>query len=308
MPYRDRPGPRLLASRNRAHMTVKPGEQVELALAAQCALGESPLWDARTNELVWVDIRGEKIFWWAPGSPSARELHLGHTVSAIALRKSGGYIVATRSGFGTVDDDGAFELVAGVETDLPQNRMNDGKCDPAGRFWAGTMSETDDPGAGSLYRLNLDRTVTKVLSDVTISNGLGWSPDKTVMYYVDSLAHGLDALDFSLDSGAATERRRLADIPGELGLPDGIAVDEQGYIWVALHAGGAVHRYSPEGELDSRIEIPVALVTSCAFGGPDYHDLYITTAVDPERNEPLAGSIFSYRANVGGSPSPLCES
>ena len=170
------------------------------------------------------------------------------------------------------------------------------------------MSETDDPGAGALYRLNFDRSVTKILGGVTISNGLGWSPDKTVMYYVDSLAHGLDAFDFSVDSGEVAVRRRLADIPQALGLPDGIAVDEQGFIWVALHSGGAVHRYSPEGELDSRIEVPVALVTSCAFGGPDYHDLYITTAVDPERDEPLAGSIFRYRAPVGGTPGPLCES
>ena len=288
-------------------MSVNPHDEVELALVARCALGESPVWDTRINELVWVDIRGGNVLWWAPGSPSARELHVGHTVSAIAPRSAGGYIVATRSGFGTVDDKGVFELIVGVETDLPQNRMNDGKCDPVGRFWAGTMSETDEPGAGSLYRLNLDRSVTKVVSGVTISNGLGWSPDKTVMYYVDSLAHGLDAFDFSVDSGEATARRRLAEIPEELGLPDGIAVDEQGYIWVALHSGGAVHRYSPEGELESRIEIPVALVTSCAFGGPDCHDLYITTAVDPERDEPLAGSIFRYRARVGGTAGPLCE-
>jgi len=199
-------------------------------------------------------------------------------------------------------------MIAGVETDLPQNRMNDGKCDPAGRFWAGTMSETDDPGAGSLYRLNLDRSVTKVVSGVTISNGLGWSPDATIMYYVDSLAHGLDGFDFSVDSGEVTARRRIAEIPEEVGLPDGITVDEQGYIWVALHSGGALHRYSPEGDLEARIELPVALVTSCAFGGPDYHDLYITTAVDPARDEPLAGSIFRYRAPVGGSAGPLCES
>jgi sugar lactone lactonase YvrE len=289
-------------------MSVNRDGEVELALKVQCALGESPVWDARTNELVWVDIRGERVYWWVPGSPSIRELHIGHTVSAVAPRRLGGYVIAVRSGFGVLDGEGTFELIAGVETDLLQNRMNDGKCDPAGRFWAGTMSETDDPGAGSLYRLNLDQSVTKVVSGVTVSNGLGWSPDATVMYYVDSLAHGLDAFDFSVDSGEATTRRRIAEIPEELGLPDGIAVDDQGYIWVALYSGGALHRYSPEGELESRIEVPVALVTSCAFGGPDYHDLYITTAVDPERDEPLAGSIFRYRAPVGGRAAAFFES
>jgi sugar lactone lactonase YvrE len=284
------------------------GEEVELALEVGCALGESPVWDPRNNELVWVDIRGGRVYWWVPGASDARSLHVGHTVSAIAPRKTGGYMLATRSGFAVLDSAGAFALVAEVEADIPVNRMNDGKVDPRGRFWAGTMSETDEPGAGSLYRLNLDGSVAKVVEGVTISNGLGWSPDSTTMYYVDSLAHSLDAFDFAEETGQVTARRVVAEVPPALGLPDGLAVDEQGYIWVALHSGSAVQRYSPDGELDTRIELPVTLVTSCTFAGPDYKDLYITTAVDPERDEHLAGSLFVHRPRVGGIPSPLCES
>ena len=170
------------------------------------------------------------------------------------------------------------------------------------------MAETDEPGAGSLYRLDLDGSVARVVDGVTISNGLGWSPDSTTMYYVDSLAHSLDAFDFVVETGEVRQRRVLAEVPSAMGLPDGLTVDEQGYIWVALHSGGAVHRYSPDGRLDTRIELPVALVTSCTFAGPEYKDLYITTAVDPERDEHLAGSVFVHRPRVSGMPGPLCES
>jgi sugar lactone lactonase YvrE len=270
-------------------------------------LGESPVWDPRTAELVWVDIRGERVYWWEPGALSPKSLYVGGSVSAVAPREAGGYMLATRSGFAVLDETGALSVIAEVEAELPENRMNDGKCDPRGRFWVGTMSESDRPGAGSLYRLENDGSVAKVVGEVSISNGLDWSTDEKVMYYVDSLAHGLDAFDFTSETGEVSARRRLVDIPESLGLPDGITVDEQGYVWVALHNGSAVHRYSPEGLLDMRIELPVALVTSCTFGGPDLHDLYITTAVDPDRQEPLAGSIFRYRSDVGGRAGHLCK-
>jgi sugar lactone lactonase YvrE len=289
-------------------MNADGHESAELALELRCALGESPVWDPRSNELVWVDIRSGNVYWWAPGSSRPRSVQVGHTVSAIAPRRAGGYMLATRSGFAVLDEAGSFAPLAEVEAEAPENRMNDGKVDPRGRFWAGTMSELDEPGAGSLYRLDLDGSVAKVIEDVTISNGLGWSPDASIMYYVDSLAHSLDAFDFALESGAATARRVVAEIPPALGLPDGLTVDEQGHVWVALHSGGAVHRYSPDGDLVTRVELPVSLVTSCAFAGPKYQDLYITTAVHPDRDEPLAGSIFHYRPRVGGIPGPFCES
>jgi sugar lactone lactonase YvrE len=254
-----------------------------------------------------VDIRAERVYWWKPGAPSATSLHVGHSVSAVAPREAGGLLLASRSGFAILDDSGVFDVIADVEADLPENRMNDGKCDPRGRFWAGTMSESNRPRAGSLYRLDNDGSVTLVVGAVTISNGLDWSADEKIMYYVDSLAHGLDAFDFTAETGEVGTRRRVVDIPESLGLPDGITLDEQGFIWVALHGGNAVHRYSPEGLLERRIELPVSLVTSCSFGGPDLRDLYITSAIDPDRDEPLAGSIFCYRSDVGGRAGHLCK-
>jgi sugar lactone lactonase YvrE len=281
-------------------------DKAELALEMQCVLGESPLWDPRAGELVWVDIARGDIFWWTPGAPSARRLPTGQTVSAIAPRASGGYVLATRSGFAQLDQAGGIELIAPVEDDRPENLMNDGKCDPAGRFWAGTMSETETPGAGSLYRLDLDGTVARVVRDVTVPNGLDWSPDGKIMYFVDSLAGGLDTFDFSVETGTVTARRRLVDIAGTLGLPDGMTTDSEGCIWVALYSGHAVHRYSPEGVLELRVELPVSLVTSCTFGGPELRDLFITTARVADRDEPLAGSVFCYEADVAGSAANLC--
>lgn len=286
-------------------MSPNPGE-VELALEARCSLAESPMWDPRSGQLVFVDIRAETVHRWEPGAPSAVTTAVGHKVSAIAPRRSGGFVVATRLGFGSLDDAGGFALLAEVEAELHDNRMNDGKCDPRGRFWAGTMSEEDRPGAGSLYRLDTDGAVMRVVAGVTISNGLDWSSDEKSMYYVDSLAYGLDRFDFEAETGELSDRQRLVEIPEELGLADGITVDEQGFIWVALHGGHAVRRYSPEGRLERTVELPVSFVTSCAFGGEDLRDLYVTTAVDPAHEEPLAGSIFRYRSEVGGRPVNFC--
>ena len=209
-------------------------------------------------------------------------------------------MLATRGGFAKLDESGRFELIVEVEADIPVNRMNDGKCDHYGRFWAGTMSEDDEPGAGSVYRLERDGSVTKVFGGSTVSNGLDWSPDGTVMYYVDSLTYGIDAFDFDGPTGEPSARRRLVDIPREKGLADGVTVDKEGFIWVALHSGGGLERYSPQGVLDIRVDLPVSLVTNCAFGGPDLTDLYITTAVSRDLEEELAGALFLYRPGVAG--------
>ena len=141
---------------------------------------------------------------------------------------------------------------------------------------------------------------------MTVPNGLDWSPDGKIMYFVDSLAGGLDTFDFSVETGTVTARRRLVDIAGTLGLPDGMTTDSEGCIWVALYSGHAVHRYSPEGVLELRVELPVSLVTSCTFGGPELRDLFITTARVADRDEPLAGSVFCYEADVAGSAANLC--
>ena len=283
-------------------MSTKRSADVELAVDVRCKLGESPIWIPELQQLIWVDIRNGDFYKWVRGRDDVERTFVGHSVSAVAPRSAGGYVLATRSGFAMLDDNGAFDMIAEVEGDNSSNRMNDGKCDVRGRFWAGTMSEQSTPGVGSLYTLNLDRSVTKRLAGVTISNGIDWSPDGKTMYYVDSLSHGLDAFDYNEERGELGGRQRVIDVEPSAGLADGITVDEEGFIWVALHSGGAVHRYSPEGILDLRVELPVPLVTSCTFGGPNLSELYITTAVDEDNVAPLAGAVFRYQARVAGLP------
>jgi sugar lactone lactonase YvrE len=281
--------------------------EVEVILRARAAVGEGPVWDERTNTLIWVDIMRHAVHVFDPASGSDRAVDVGQPVGAAALREGGGLVLALRDGFALMDAslDGDIRWIARVEDDIPTNRMNDGKCDAAGRFWAGTMAFDVTPGAAALYRLGPDGSVTRALSDVTLSNGLDWSPDNRTMYYIDSPTHRIDAIEFDLESGRLGERRPLITIPKEVGLPDGMTVDAEGGLWVALHGGGAIHRYTSEGHLDQVINLPVKHVTCCAFGGSDYGDLYITSMTYnlPVDDQPLAGSLFRTRPGVRGRPS-----
>jgi sugar lactone lactonase YvrE len=195
--------------------------------------------------------------------------------------------------------------VADVEAAVPETMMNDGKCDPGGRFWAGTKDVEGRRPLGSLYRLDADRTVVRVLSGVSISNGLGWSLDRRSMYYIDSPSHGVDVFDFAVEDGSVSGRRRLVDLPEEWGLPDGMTVDAEGFLWVAFWGGSAVRRISPDGRVVSVVSLPVSQVTSCAFGGDDLSDLYITSArngleADQRREQTFAGGLFRLRPGVAG--------
>jgi sugar lactone lactonase YvrE len=183
--------------------------------------------------------------------------------------------------------------------------MNDGKCDPAGRFWAGTKDIEGRRPLGSLYRLDADLTLVAVLTGVTISNGLGWSPDHRSMYYIDSPSHGIDVFDFEMEDGGVSGRRRLVDMPLEWGLPDGMTVDEEGFLWVAFWGGSAVRRVAPDGHVVSVVTLPVSQVTSCAFGDDDLSDLYVTSArnglgCDQLREQPYAGGLFRFRPEMPG--------
>ena len=176
--------------------------------------------------------------------------------------------------------------------------MNDGACDPQGRFWAGTMAYAESPGAGTLYRLELDGSCTTVLTGLTISNGIGWSPDARTMYLNDSGTGCVDAFRFDNPSGAISDRRTLVHIDQPGVAPDGLTVDEEGGIWVALWNGAAIHRYAPDGSLLARVELPVARPTSCAFGGPNRDTLFVTTAQadldhDPRNDQSHAGKVFA---------------
>jgi sugar lactone lactonase YvrE len=195
-----------------------------------------------------------------------------------------------------------LRLIAPVDHDRPKVRMNDGACDSSGRFWAGTMHVDEVSEVGSLYCLAPDGNVEMMLANVTISNGIGWSPDDTVMYYVDTPTLGVDAFDFDPASGAITNRRRVVTIEDGVGQPDGLVVDEDGCVWIALWEGWAVRRYTPAGTLDSVVEVPAARVTKPAFGGAALDDLYVTTAAPdtPDPEQPHAGGIFRVLPGVRG--------
>jgi len=201
---------------------------------------------------------------------------------------------------------GSKKLIVNPEKDLPNNRFNDGKCDPSGRFWAGTMSTIDEKKVGSLYRLNADSTIHKMVENVSISNGIVWSKEKTKMYYIDTPTQKVMAYDYNNKTGDISNAEVAVDIPTELGSPDGMTIDGNGNLWIALWGGNAVGCWNPEtGKLVTKVQVPAKNVTSCAFGDDDLGTLYITTAREdnsPEELEkyPYSGGVFKIRPGVRG--------
>jgi sugar lactone lactonase YvrE len=267
--------------------------------AAPAELGEGPVWDAHRGELVWVDIDRGLVHRRLDGG-AAETLDVGQPVGCAVPRARGGLALALRDGFALLPPGGVPRLVAPVERDRPTTRMNDGACDSRGRFWAGTMSLRGDTRTAALYRLDPDLRVTRVLPGISVSNGIGWAPDGSTLYHVDSPRRRIDVYGFDPHSGAIAGRRAVIPVDAELGIPDGLAVDAEGGVWVALWGGAAVQRFF-EGRLDERVELPVTNVTSCCFGGPDLETLYVTTARRGAR-EPLAGALFACRPGVAGLP------
>jgi len=281
---------------------------VELVADVHADVGEGPVWWRREGLLLWVDITAGHVHVLDPHSSGRRRLEVGQPVGAVVPRRSGGLVLAVQHGFALADPTtGESRMVARVGDGDPSLRMNDGKCDPQGRFWAGTMAFDERPGAGSLYRLDADHRVETMLDGLTISNGMGWSLDGHTMYFIDSPTQRVDAFDFDPDRGAITNRRPLVEVPPEAGLPDGMTVDAEGFLWVALWGGWAVRRYAPDGSLDRVVRFPASQVSSCTFGGPGLDQLYVTSAAcnlgeDALQREPHAGALFRCRPGVHGLP------
>jgi sugar lactone lactonase YvrE len=263
---------------------------------------EGPVWADEWGGLRFVDMMaGDIVSVDAEGRLSGK-LHVGTVAAAFRPRASGGMVVAVERGFLLVDPDGGIVPMGELWSD-PGVRMNDGACDPDGRFYCGSMGYHMEPGMGSVYRLDPDGTVTTVLDRVSCSNGLAWSPDHRTAYYADSPTQRVDAFDYEPGRGL-TGRRPLAEIPAALGMPDGLTVDSEGCLWVAIWGGSAVHRFRPDGSLDGVVELPVTQVTAVTFGGPGLADLYVTTSQDTvaEGTQPGAGAVFRYRPGVAGLP------
>jgi sugar lactone lactonase YvrE len=280
----------------------------DLLVEESSQLGEGPVWDPRAQQLWWVDITGKRLHSFFPAEERRRDVSVDRPLGAIALREQEGLIAAVDDGFALLDGQrGSLELIAPVEADNPRTRMNDGKCDHAGRFWAGTMAYDGAPGAGSLYCLEADRVVRKVLDGVTISNGLAWTDSARLMYYIDTPTRRVDVFDYDIATGDLSGRRPFVELEAGAGSPDGMTIDEDGCIWVAMWDGWSVNRYTPDGRLDRIIRLPVSRVTSCTFGGPNLKDLYITSASEglsgEERGvQPLAGSLFVCSPGATGVP------
>ncbi|MGY1733035.1 SMP-30/gluconolactonase/LRE family protein [Geodermatophilus sp. SYSU D01045] len=271
--------------------------------------GEGPTWDDARSELLWVDISAGRVRRAALDGDTLTDtgsLHAGDTVGAVVPAAGGGWLAAAGAGFTHLAEDGTARVLLelageGGGPDDGGTRMNDAKCDRAGRFYAGTMAFDQRPGAGTLYRLDTDGTVTTVREGLTVSNGLGWSPDDRTVYLADSGPGLVHAFDHDPSSGAWSRGRVLLETGGPDGVADGLTVDDEGCLWTAMWGGGQVRRWSPEGELLAVVEVPVANTSSCAFAGPDRGLLVISTA-HGDGDEDAAGRLFTVRPGVTGAP------
>lgn len=287
-------------------------------IEAGAALGESPVWSAHDKALYWIDIKAPAIHRFDPVTRTNSSWPVDQHIGSIALRQGGGLVAAFRDGFATIEPDmTTLNWLANPESDQPDIRFNDGKCDRQGRFWSGTMNDPVNPSAdsvagapkGVLYRLNSDQTCFATEQEIQVSNGLAWSPDGEVMYFTDSPRRTIWAYDYDTATGEPSNRRVFAeipDVPGR-GTCDGATVDAEGYYWSAEFKGSRVVRYAPNGTVDRTIELPVSRPTCCAFGGDGLATLFVTSArimlTEAElAAEPHAGDLFMLDVGFSGLP------
>jgi len=278
----------------------------ELVLDAKAFLGEGALWHPQEQRLYWVDIEEKKLHLYDPVTAKNSTLHVGERIGTVVPAAEGGALVALQNGIHHIDiTSGKLTLLVNP---LKQNdiRFNDGKCDPAGRFWVGTMALDARHGAAVLYRMETDGSITQVLDQLTISNGIDWSANGKKMYFTDTPSQQLQSFDYDKQTGQIKNEKTIVSIPVEEGSPDGFTLDAEGNIWVALHGGGSVVCYDPAtGKALQKIEVPCPKTTSCAFGGKELDILYITTArqgLDAEqlKKHPLSGGVFAAKPGVKG--------
>lgn len=293
--------------------------RAELAIDARDLVGEAPVWDAEAQRLLWVDhqrgivheARSDGSHW-----RETNQWQLGQHIAAALPRARGGIAIVGALRIDMLDSSGRVTPFAQIEADPQRERLNDAKCDRSGRLWAGSLAVDFRRGAAALYRIDRDGSVHTVLRGLTLANGLDWSPDGATFYLVDTATLSIDAFDFDSELGALANRRTLITIERGAGGPNGLAVDRTGCLWVALTGGGAVRRYSPQGESLDQIDLPTAGPTSCAFGGPDLGELFITSrsgqmphiaaelGIRPEMRDCTdagAGGLYVCRPGISGA-------
>ncbi|SEQ24964.1 transcriptional regulator, IclR family [Faunimonas pinastri] len=283
-------------------------DPVECVLPWGAHLAEGPVWSGRDGRLYWVDILAPSVNRFDPETRSNEERRMPRLVGAVSERRSGGLVAFTQDGLEGLDfETGTLTPLVDPEADIPENRFNDGKCDPLGRIWGGTMCLDASRATGALYRIDADRRWTSMSSGYMVANGLDWSPDGRTFYFVDSAAGHIYAFDFDMASGTLGPRRLFAKIPPSEGRPDGITVDREGCLWCAVWDGWAVRRYAPDGRLLRTVRLPVPRPTSVTLGGPDLKTLFVTSARVrlPSRmlaEAPFSGGIFALQVDVPGLP------
>lgn len=289
--------------------------QAELITDARATLGEGPFWHASEHCLWWLDIVEKGALHVHDPQGRSDQVHaVGLMPTAVVASRAGGMVLATADGFADFEPaTGQILPIVDIEKNIPDTRMNDGKCDSRGRFWAGTMSTNHQLGVASLYCLDVNRTMHHRLSGVTISNGLGWSPDDTIMYHIDSFAKTVSAFDFGAERGTIANGRVIISFADQPGWPDGMTVDVEGMLWIAHWNGGRVSRWNPaNGRKLREILLPAPRTTSCTFGGVNLDRLYITSArlgmTDEQLREcPQSGGLFMAEPGVCGLPTNFFE-
>lgn len=279
--------------------------EIEHILVAQNTVGEGPVWSVEEQALYWVDIDRGSYHRFDPMTRDYEMVEIGVPLGVLALRASGGFVMATRDGFAFWEQQ-KLRYIAKPEESKPHMCFNDGAVDCAGRFWAGSMKQNEQPPPeGTLYRLDPDGSVHAQLTPVGIPNGIGWSPDNSIMYFTDSPLRTIFAFDFDSSTGEIANRSVFVHSPDDPAIPDGLTVDSEGCVWSAWWGGARVVRYDPDGKVERVIQVPALNTTSCVFGGPNLDELYITSAratlTEQQKEQyPFSGDLFRLKTSIKG--------
>ncbi len=281
---------------------------------SQCVLGEGPYWHTSRKSFFWVDIESGTLFEYILKSGKVRTWNFNHRLSLVLEGEEDHLILALGLKIARFHPESEkLEWLASIESELTHNRCNDGKCDAMGRLWVGTMNLQFKEGAGSFYSLDQDHMLHKHLDQITISNGMAWTPNNQTLYYIDSPTQQVNAYHFDLEKGGIAFERTAIEIPLSMGTPDGMCMDQEEKLWIAHYGGYGVYRWDPvSGQLMEKVELPAPNITSCAFGGENMDTLLVTTARE-NLNEaqleefPLSGDVFLVKTNTHGFLSNTCR-